>query len=75
MLRAFYPKGSDFKDLAGEKLKLLVSYITPRRLFNYDTSANHAKRHYAKARDRPNEKTMEQIRPVSITKLIAPIDD
>ncbi len=77
MLRAFYPKGSDFRDLAGENLQLLVSYInnTPRRLFNYSTSAKHARRHYARARDRPNEKTMEQIQPVSITKLIAPTND
>lgn len=77
MIRAFYPKGTDFRIFQDKKrLALLVKYInnTPRRIFDYATSACRAKRHLRSSMSRVNHSIKEQIISISSLKLQPPIN-
>ena len=77
MIRAFYPKGTDFRIFRDRKrLALLVEYInnTPRRIFDYASSAYRAKRHLHSSRSKVSHSIKEQIIITSPHKLQPPIN-
>ena len=77
MIKAFYPKVSDFHIFRDKKkLALLVKYInnTPRRISDYASSAYRAKKHLHSSMSRVSHSLKEQIISISPHKLQPPIN-